>query len=487
MEVRRMTQKILLTIAVALFLILGGMSSGVTGALNDAGLALNAGEYGKALRLYRTLAESGDDQAQVGLAIMYENGLGVPQNYVEAIRWFRKAAQQGSENAQYSLGIMYLEGKSVAKNYDEAAKWFHKAAAQGEANAPYLLGLLYQNGRGVAQNYVQAHKFFDISAANGDEYSRKKRDSIAKEMTPAQITAAQGLARSWTAIQNKVKMSKSGTPAVGDHPKRYRPGDVFKDCDDCPEMVVVPAGEFRMGDLSGGGGDEKPVHAVRIGYVLAVGRFEVTYSEWDACVAGGSCGGYRPDSNFGLRGWHPVANISWNDAKSYVGWLSRWTGKAYRLLSEAEWEYVARAAGDMKYSFGDDERELCAHSNGADIGYPINHYSSNDSNKNCTDGYGRYSALVGSFRANAFGLHDVHGNVKEWVEDCWHDSYTGAPTDGSAWTNSRISGGDCSRRVRRGGSWDIGPEDLRIAKRGSTSVDDRWGDVGFRVARRLYP
>jgi len=280
--------------------------------------------------------------------------------------------------------------------------------------------------------------------------------------------------------------------AVGIHSKKRRPGDTFKDCDDCPEMVVVPKGEFRMGDLRGGSNnDEKPVHTVQIGYVLAVGRFEVTYSEWDACVAGGGCGGYRPDDLAGLRGKYPVAEVNWNDAKSYVAWLSRKTGKAYRLLSEAEWEYVARAGSDTNYSFGDDEKDLCDHGNGAAVGYPINTYSSNDSNKTCKDGYGRQSAPVGSFQANAFGLHDVHGNVKEWVEDCWQDNYNGAPTDGTArtetWIGAWISSRDCSRRVRRGGSWDIGPKELRTAKRGSTHIEGRWGDLGFRVARRLHP
>ena len=267
-----------------------------------------------------------------------------------------------------------------------------------------------------------------------------------------------------------------------------------RDCAECPEMVVLPSGGFMMGSPESEerrSGNEGPVRRVFVPKPFAVSKYEVTFDEWDACAAVGGCNGYRPDDEGWGRGARPVVNVSWEDAKRYTEWLSRKTGKAYRLLSEAEWEYVARAGSDTNYSFGDDEKDLCDHGNGAAVGYPINTYSSNDSNKTCKDGYGRQSAPVGSFQANAFGLHDVHGNVKEWVEDCWQDNYNGAPTDGTArtetWIGAWISSRDCSRRVRRGGSWDIGPKELRTAKRGSTHIEGRWGDLGFRVARRLHP
>lgn len=236
-------------------------------------------------------------------------------------------------------------------------------------------------------------------------------------------------------------------------------GDTFRDCSDCPEMVVVPSGSFRMGS-SYGGDWEKPVHDVRIGYSFAVGKYEVTFGQWDACVSAGGCS-HRPFDS--VRGSRPVINVSWNDAQEYVRWLSRTTGERYRLLSEAEWEYVARAGTTTRYWWGNDigrGRASCL----SDCG------DSDDE-----------AAPVGSFAANGFGLHDVHGNVWEWVEDCANDSYRGAPTDGAAWTT-----GDCSTRVLRSGSFNDYAEYLRSANRYRGYPDYRGGnDIGFRVARTL--
>ena len=260
-------------------------------------------------------------------------------------------------------------------------------------------------------------------------------------------------------IPPEVTAPRPVKPVVGVYPGR-RPGDSFKDCADCPEMVVVPSGAFRMGDLQGGGdSDEKPVHDVRIGYSFAVGKFEVTFAEWDACVSAGGCGGYRPADQGWGRGRRPVMTVSWDDAQAYVSWLSAKTGQSYRLLSEAEWEYVARAGTGTKYSWG-------------------NQFDSAKANNNRST-----TRPVGSYEPNGFGLYDVHGNVWEWVEDCWHDSYQGAPTNGSAWT----SGGDCSRRVLRGGAWYFNPWNLRAANRNWDGTGDRYGNLGFRLARTLSP
>ena len=251
----------------------------------------------------------------------------------------------------------------------------------------------------------------------------------------------------------------------------YRVGQTFRDAlrsgGEGPEMVVVPAGTFRMGCVSGQNCHdyEKPVHRVTIGAPFAVGVYEVTFAEWEACVRAGGCEGYRPDDRGWGRGRRPAINVSWDDAQAYVGWLSRESGAGYRLLSEAEREYVARAGSETAYSWG----------NG--IGR---------NRANC-DGCGsrwddEQTAPVGSFTANGFGLHDVHGNVWEWVEDCWNRSYEGAPTDGTAWTR-----GDCRYRVVRGGSWSLNPRNLRSANRNRYTTGDRSSDVGFRVARRLTP
>ena len=197
--------------------------------------------------------------------------------------------------------------------------------------------------------------------------------------------------------------------------ERRRPGRVFRDCAACPEMVVVPAGSFTMGSPASEKGrwdDEGPRHRVTIGYSLAVGVYEVTFAEWDACVRAGACGRYRPDDEGWGRGGRPVINVSWEDAREYVRWLSRETGAPYRLLSEAEWEYVARAGTETARYWGDSESGQCLNANG------------DDDDVNCTDGYAN-TAPVGSFQPNTFGLYDVLGNVWEWTEDCWNRNYSG--------------------------------------------------------------
>ena len=261
----------------------------------------------------------------------------------------------------------------------------------------------------------------------------------------------------WERYANHCKVCRvAATPAVGTY--SLRPGEVFRDCADCPEMVVVPSGSFMMGSPESEEGrdkDEGPRYCVRIPAPFAVGRFEVTFSEWDACVSDGGCGGYRPKDRDWGRDRRPVIYVSWNDAKRYVSWLSKKTGRGYRLLSEAEWEYVARAGTTTRYHWGDDYR-----SDRVAVG-------------------GKTEA-VGRYTSNRFGLHDVHGNVWEWVEDCWNGSYAGAPAHGRPWVM-----GDCDTRMVRGGSWQDKPSALRAATRGSDKVELRIETAGFRVARTL--
>ena len=244
-------------------------------------------------------------------------------------------------------------------------------------------------------------------------------------------------------------------PAIGhadSHGAFFKPGDIFKDCADCPEMVVIPAGSFRMGDLNGGGADdEKPVHRVTIPRPFAVGKYEVTQAEWRA-VMGSNPSHFKGDRN-------PVEQVSWDDAQDFVRRLGTKTGKQYRLLTEAEWEYAARAGTGTKWSCGNTEGCLGG----------VAWYAGNSGSK---------THPVGERRANGFGLHDMHGNVWELVEDCWHDSYSGAPTNGSAWTT-----GDCRYRVLRGGSWILDPWILRSALRYGDFPNIRLNDNGFRIAR----
>ena len=246
-------------------------------------------------------------------------------------------------------------------------------------------------------------------------------------------------------------------------------------------MVVVPAGSYMMGSPASEEGrfdDEGPRHRVTIGYSLAVGVYEVTFAEWDACVAAGRCGGYRPDDRGWGRGSRPVIGVSWEDAREYVRWLARETGERYRLLSEAEWEYVARAGTETARYWGENESGQCRYGNGYDRTGDAKHDYDRESVE-CSDGYA-VTAPVGVYQANAFGLHDMLGNALEWAEDCWNGSYSGAPSDGSAWLS-----GDCSQRVLRGGSYGDRPGNLRSAIRVGLSAGYRYGVFGFRVARAM--
>ncbi len=246
-------------------------------------------------------------------------------------------------------------------------------------------------------------------------------------------------------------------------PKLVEPklGETFKDCGKCPELVLVPAGSYSMGDLNGGGRvNERPVHNVRILKKFAVGKFEVTYDNWDACVWDVGCD-YNPKSYWG-RGYVPIVGISWNDTRNYLDWITRKTGKKYRLLSESEWEYVARSGSSSDFHWGDK------------VGYD------NANCVNCGKRWWDRAAPVGSFNPNPLGLFDVHGNAAEWVEDCWNDSYDGAPLDGSAWLT-----GNCSMRVLRGGAWLTPVERIRLSSRTPAKSEERSLTYGFRVARDL--
>ena len=244
-------------------------------------------------------------------------------------------------------------------------------------------------------------------------------------------------------------------------PRPWRAGEAFRDCPTCPEMVVVPAGTFRMGCVSGRQcvDDELPVHEVRVAS-FALSKYEVTFEEYERFT---TATGHRQPSDWGWgRGSRPMAGVSWADAVVYADWLSDETGERYRLPSEAEWEYAARAETRTTYGWGQNMVRNRANCDGCGSRWD-------------DDG----AAPVGSFAANTWGLHDMHGNVSEWVADCWHENYVGAPSAGSAW----LRGGDCRRRVLRGGSWLGDPVYLRSAKRSRLDPGLRYSYVGFRVAR----
>jgi formylglycine-generating enzyme required for sulfatase activity len=268
--------------------------------------------------------------------------------------------------------------------------------------------------------------------------------------------------------------SRCPAPLSAAEEHRLTPKESFKECDPCPEMVVVRAGSFTMGSPASEVGrdkDEGPQHVVTISKPFAVGRFPVTFEEWDACVEARGCNGYRPRDEGWGRGRRPVINVSWNDAKLYVEWLSNKTGKNYRLLSEAEREYVTRAGATSPFWWG------------SSISTQQANYLGNFTYRGSAKGENRNQTLaVDTLQPNPWGLYHVHGNVLDWTEDCYHDNYIQAPSDGSAWTS-----GDCTRRVLRGGSWAYVPGNLRAAYRIRASANDRDENYGFRLGRVLTP
>ena len=245
-------------------------------------------------------------------------------------------------------------------------------------------------------------------------------------------------------------------------------------CPFCPEMVAVPAGRFIMGSaIEAARYSDEAQEPISIGAAFAVGRFAVTFDEWDACVADGACNGYKPGDEGWGQGMHPVINVNWIDAKMYASaWFSRKTGKSYRLLSEAEREYVTWVGTTTPFWWGSSISPAEANYNGS--AEPYKGFGSKRE-------YRRHTVPVDSFQPNPWGLYNVHGNVWEWTEDCWNDSNRGIPSDGSA----RTKGYDCSRRVVRGGCWNLDPEFLRSAYRSADSAVGRRHNVGFRVARTL--
>ena len=336
-------------------------------------------------------------------------------------------------------------------------------------------------------------------AARGKDEERRAAEAAAQAQAQAMVLAEE-------------RAKALSAAAVKEAPRAVqRPGTVFQDCADCPRMVVVPAGDFAMGSPAaeaGRGSDEGPARTVAIAQPFALGRSEVTVAEFRRFVEDAGyrteaerdsraqgCGGFvyvdpgaaapppavtswrSPGLAQALADSHPVLCVSWNDARAYAQWLSRKTGKRYRLPSEAEWEYAARAGSGAARFWGDDPAQACRYANVADqsrfqaFGFGQKH--------ECTDGH-YFTAPAGGYQPNRFGLYDMIGNVWEWTEDCWSASYAAAPSDGSA----RVAG-ECAQRVLRGGSWSTAPAFARSAARHKNAADFRDNLTGFRVARVL--
>jgi len=271
-------------------------------------------------------------------------------------------------------------------------------------------------------------------------------------------------ARAWRSAGRSVWVLILGlaVEALAEPPRVFR--DRLADGSQGPELVVVPAGRFEMGDLHGKGDpDETPLREVKLTRPFALGRYEVRFDEYEKFSR--ATGSSLPDdSDFG-RGRHPVVNVTWQDALAYVLWLSEQTGERYRLPSEAEWEYAARGGTRTVFWWGDEQERGRANCGGCG-----------------TEWDGEGTAPVGSLPANPFGLHEMLGNLWEWTADCYHNSYEGIPSDGSAHVYRH-----CGQKVVRGGSWVVPPRELRAANRWRVYPVAPSDEIGFRVARDLRP
>ena len=272
-----------------------------------------------------------------------------------------------------------------------------------------------------------------------------------------------------SAVEIPASTGARKTPEAGTPLHSLPSGTPFRDCDVCPEMVMISSGRFMMGSSffeQNRRNTEIPRHRVNIPKRFAMGKFEVTFAEWEACVRERGCTHNPLDNGWG-RGRRPVINVSWEDAQQYTQWLSAHSGKTYRLPSEAEWEYAARAGSGTPFTTGETITPAQANFNTAQSYASV----ASGSVKGAP-------VVVGSFQPNAFGLHDVHGNVLEWTEDCANPNYQEAPEDGSAWLS-----GDCKQRMTRGGAWSNVARDVRLAARNEVAIGIRYNFLGFRVAR----
>ena len=477
---------------------------------------------------FRTAVEADTAEAYRKYLASNPRGLFVEQARQRRDAWldredFARAAKIGTARAYRAYLDRHPEGRHRDAAEERTAELdtedFERAAASGTAAAyrRYLAsnpqGLFAGEARRRADESLDREAFARAKARHTmDSYkaylaahprgshAERARAAIGKLGDPIAFTRAKSM-NTVEAYDEYLARYPDGAHAPEARANRELMGSVgrvFRDCEGCPAMVVLPPGSFTMGS-AGGEPDEAPAHRVTIAGPFAVGKHEVTFGEFEAFVretghdmvedrkgflglpAAGSCNSYRRliDSTISWRrpGYaqekgSPAVCVNWNDASSYAKWLSRKTGKPYRLLSEAEWEYAARAGSTGEFHFGERISTKQANFN-----------SSHDDGLAADRGNRRRAIRVGSFPANAFGLHDMHGNALEWVADCWHDDYTGAPADGTAWTRD----GNCEIRVARGGSWLNPASFLRSAFRTGMEPGKRFTHYGFRVARPVAP
>ena len=518
-----------------------GLTAGAPSARadHDAGKrALEAGQPDKAAAQWRAAAQAGDRRSMLALGRLLAEGSGVVQDYVEAHKWFNLAASRGEAEAAKERDAVAtkMTPAQVASAQERAKAWQPRRAPAGGAASSDQRPAPRTSASSAARPKVSApaappdpaaiEASLDLQPADRRliqsglvalGFRPGPADGVFGPTTRAALKAWQRKngkkATGWLTEASATALKAAGAKAAREKAARekaakvaraaLKPGRVFRDCKDCPEMVVVPAGSFTMGsppDEEGRNDNEGPQHRVTIAKPFAVGKYEVTRGEFARFVEAtghatrGSCSTYeggvrkdRSDRNWRNPGFaqserDPVACVNWHDARAYVSWLSNKAGKPYRLPSESEWEYAARAGTTTARYWAASASAQCSYANGADSSFKDRNRDWEWEIAPCRDGIA-HTAPVGSFAANRFGFHDLLGNVWEWTEDCWHETYEGAPSDDRAWT----ADSDCSKRVLRSGSWFNGPDILRVAFRTMFSTGNRNDGVGFRVARALSP
>jgi len=495
---------------------------------------------GEQKAMQRAIRDFGDRARNADMAFFYYSGHGMQsggENYLLPIgAEINKEADLGVEavalsnvmrqieDAKPKVAIIVLDacrdnplpgrtksgGKGLARIENAPTNTFIAFAAQPGATATddgiYAreLAAALTSSKNLRQAFDRVGRAVD-RATNGKQRPRKD-DGLNDDVALGNIGTG-GAAVAEAEPVRLAGLEPRREPAPVAPPVGPRDGDVFKDCSDCPEMVVIPAGSFMMGSPAGEVGrseNEGPVHRVTL-QQYALGKTEVTVGQFRRFVSatnyqtdaeknsGGNsgCFAWASDNKFDWRagrswrtpGWavkdsEPVVCVSFNDAEAYLKWLSSTTNKGYELPSESQWEYAARSGTTTSYYWGDDPNQACNYANVTDQTTSPNNLSTSIKHE-CKDGY-YFVAPVASYRPNAFGLYDMIGNVLEWTQDCRNKDYSGAPTNGSAWKT-----GDCALRVLRGGSGGSSPQSSRAAVRNNNTAEDRFSSGGFRAARTL--
>ena len=431
-----------------------------------------------ALHWYRQAAEQGSVVARYELALMYLLGRGVRQDHSQAAYWYGGLAEDGYATAQYLLGGMYEDGTGVAKDVPRAILWYRRAAEQGSIGAQAKLGEMYLQGHGVAKDLAQAWVWFELAAAKGHEDAAMERTRLRLGLSEEELARAMRLARALS------------PPPIAQPVESESELDLAR----APEMVRIEAGCFAMGSdpSEAGRHDNEPWHSVCV-EDFSISRYEVTRGQYaafvsetgreapDGCQTYGD-GGWGPRFGRSGRSWrdpgyaqnddHPVACVSRDDALAYARWLSERQGQSYRLPTEAEWEYAARAGSGAARHWGDDAGRACLWGNVGDRALQRHYREWSWTIHPCNDGY-VHTAPVGNYRASPYGLHDMVGNLWEWTCSAYDAAYRGA--------EHRCTWGG-RNGVVRGGSWSNSPRWARSAGRFENRVDARFDLLGFRLA-----